>query len=113
MQPLPALHPSDADFAAIRRMAGFYVDKTGLFRDLLETVPVPSGSPPLARRHQFWARPRRFGKTLLINTLEAWFQGLPPGHRANPEGDTAAQDGMPAGWTSPPRPGTACTVGAP
>ncbi len=101
MQPLPALHPSDADFAAIRRMAGFYVDKTGLFRDLLETVPVPSGIPPLARRHQFWARPRRFGKTLLINTLEAWFQGLPPGHRANSEGDTAALDGMPAGWTSP------------
>ena len=99
---LPALHPSEASFAAIRRMAGFYVDKTELFRDLLETVPVPvSGPPPLARRHQFFARPRRFGKTLLVNTLEAWFQGLPPGHHTNPEGLTADLEGMPAGWTSP------------
>ena len=30
------------------------------------------------------------------------FQGLPPGHRTNPEGDTAQLVGMPAGWTSPP-----------
>ena len=102
MQPLPALHASEASFAAIRRMAGFYVDKTGLFRDLLETVPVPLSAPPLARRHQFLARPRRFGKTLLINTLEAWFQGLPPGHDANSTGETAVLDGMPAGWASPP-----------
>ncbi len=103
MHTLPALHPSEASFAAIRRMAGFYVDKTGLFRDLLATVPTPlSGPPPLARRHQFLARPRRFGKTLLINTLEAWFQGLPPGHRTNPEDVTAPLDGLPAGWTAPP-----------
>ena len=101
MQPLPALHPSDADFAAIRRDGDFYVDKTPLFRDLLAPKPGP-GIRPLLHRHQFLARPRRFGKTLLINTLEAWFQGLPPGHRTNPEGDTAALDGLPAGWTSPP-----------
>ncbi len=25
----------------------------------------------------FLARPGRFGKTMLVNTLEAWFQGLP------------------------------------
>ena len=101
MQPLPALHPSDADFAAIRRDGDFYVDKTPLFRDLLAPKPGP-GIRPLMHRHQFLARPRRFGKTLLINTLEAWFQGLPPGHRTNPEGDTAALDGLPTGWTSPP-----------
>ena len=101
MQPLPALHPSDADFAAIRRDGDFYVDKTPLFRDLLAPKPGP-GIRPLLHRHQFLARPRRFGKTLLINTLEAWFQGLPPGHRANPEGDTAELKGLPAGWTSPP-----------
>ena len=102
MHTLPPLHPTDADFAAIRRQGGFYVDKTGLFRDLLESYPSTISSPPLTCRHQFLARPRRFGKTLLINTLEAWFQGLPPGHRTNPEGDTAPLDGLPAGWTSPP-----------
>ena len=101
MRILPPLHPSNADFAAIRRRDGFYVDKTGLFRDLLEADPSPLSSPSLTSSHQFLARPRRFGKTLLINTLEAWFQGLVPGHRANPEGDTVHLDGMPAGWTSP------------
>ena len=102
MPTLPPLHPTDADFVNIRNMSGFYVDKTGLFRNLLATVPVRSATTPLLRhRHQFLARPRRFGKTLLINTLEAWFQGLPPGHGANPEGGTAPLDGMPEGWTSP------------
>ncbi len=100
---LPPLHPSDADFAAIRAEGSFYVDKTGVLSTLLATVPRRSATPPrLRHRHQFLARPRRFGKTLLINTLEAWFQGLPPGHRANPEGNTAPLDGLPAGWTSPP-----------
>ena len=97
MHTLPPLHPSDADFAGIRRQGGFYVDKTGLFRDLLETYPSTLSSPSLIRRHQFLARPRRFGKTLLVNTLEAWFQGLPPGHRTNPEGGTAPLEGLPAG----------------
>ena len=101
MHTLPPLHPSDADFAGIRRQGGFYVDKTGLFRDLLETYPSTLSSPSLIRRHQFLARPRRFGKTLLVNTLEAWFQGLPPGHRTNPEGGTAPLEGLPAGWTAP------------
>ena len=103
MHQLPALHASDADFVNIRATSGFYVDKTGLLRELLATVPTQGTTTSiLRRRHQFWARPRRFGKTLLINTLEAWFQGLPPGHRANPEGVTAPLAGMPAGWTSPP-----------
>ena len=102
MHTLPPLHPSNADFAGIRRQGGFYVDKTGWFRDLLEAYPSTLSSPSLTSSHQFLARPRRFGKTLLINTLEAWFQGLPPGHRANPEGDTEPLEGLPAGWTSPP-----------
>ena len=92
MNHLPALHASEASFVAIRQVGGLYVDKTGFFRHLLTTVPprVDTGSaPPLSHRHQFLARPRRFGKSLLINTLEAWFQGLPPGHATNPEGWTA------------------------
>ena len=98
MRTLPPLHPTDADFAAIRAEGSFHVDKTGVLRALLATTSTYR----LATRHQFLARPRRFGKTLLINTLEAWFQGLPPGHRANPEGDTEPLAGLPAGWTSPP-----------
>ena len=104
MNTLPPLHPTEADFVAIRRQGGLYVDKTGLFRDLLKTSPSqrPMTSPPLANSHMLLARPRRFGKTLLINTLEAWFQGLPPSHRLNPEGHTTQLKGLPAGWTSPP-----------
>ena len=105
MNHLPALHASEASFVAIRQVGGLYVDKTGFFRHLLATVPPrvdTDSAPPLARRHQFLARPRRFGKTLLVNMLEAWFQGLPPDHATNPEGPTMDLDGMPAGWTSPP-----------
>ena len=100
----PPLHPGSADFPRIRRQQGLYIDKTVCFRDLLSTVrpPVPGDVPGLVNTHQFLVRPRRFGKTLLINTLETWFQGLPPGHAANPDGDTAQLVGMPAGWTSPP-----------
>ncbi len=68
---LPPLQPGDADFTATRQRNGFHVDKTGLFRDLLEANPSTLSSPPLTCRHQFLARPWRFGKTLLINTLEA------------------------------------------
>lgn len=105
MNHLPALHASEASFVAIRCVGGLYVDKTRFFRDLLATMPPRSdtGAPLLlAHRHQFLARPRRFGKTLLVNMLEAWFQGLPPDHYTNPEGLTTGLDGMPAGWTSPP-----------
>ncbi len=102
MYPLPALHDSDAGFAAIRDMADFYVDKMGLLRELLATVPVRSASPHLRDRHLFWVRLRRFGKALLVSTLEAWFQGLLPCHVANPVGLTVQLDGMPAGGTSPP-----------
>ena len=122
MNPYPPLHPTDADFAAIRRRGGFYVDKTGLFRNLLETDPGTISSLPLTSRHQFMARPRRFGKTLLINTLEAWFQGLPPDHGANPEGvDRAPRPACPMAGPAPPgcgtgwmpRTGTARTAGIP
>ena len=86
-----------------RRLCGHscgrqFLHKTGALRTLLATTSTHR----LVTRHQFLARPRRFGKTLLIDTLEAWFQGLPPGHRANPEGDTEPLEGLPAGWTSPP-----------
>ena len=104
MYDYPPLHPGSADFPRIRREQGLYVDKTVCFRDLLATVrtPVPGVVPGLVNTHQFLVRPRRFGKTLLVNTLETWFQGLPPGHRTNPAGDTAQLDGLPAGWTAPP-----------
>ena len=100
-QKLPPLHHTHANFAAIRRIGGFYVDKTGLFPNLLETASSTLPNPPMLESHRFLARPRRFGKTLLIDTLEAWFQGLPPDHALNTAGPTAQIHGMPAGWTSP------------
>ena len=42
-----------------------YVDKTGFVKQLLD-----EGAP-----HYFMSRPRRFGKSLFLNTLEEIFKG--------------------------------------
>lgn len=52
------------NFEKIRKEGYFYVDKTALIYQLIK-----SGS------YYFLSRPRRFGKSLLISTLEAYFQG--------------------------------------
>ena len=51
-------------FAKIREDNYLYVDKTGLIADLVE-----QGS------YYFFSRPRRFGKSLLVSTLQALFEG--------------------------------------
>ncbi|MCY4305868.1 MAG: AAA family ATPase [Aestuariivita sp.] len=52
------------DFETIRSENFYYVDKTPLIQKL-----VTDG------RHYFLSRPRRFGKSLLISTLKALFEG--------------------------------------
>ena len=52
------------NFEKIRKDGYVYIDKTALIHKL-----VNSG------RYYFLRRPRRFGKSLLISTLEAYFQG--------------------------------------
>jgi len=52
------------DFATIRSEGFYYVDKTPLIRQLVE-----------GGRHYFLSRPRRFGKSLLVDTLRALFTG--------------------------------------
>ena len=69
---LPFLHPDQSEFISIRRAGGLYVDKTDRLRRLL--APAGGGSL-LQMKYVFLARPRRFGKTLLVSTLEAYFQG--------------------------------------
>jgi hypothetical protein len=51
-------------FAKIREADYYYVDKTGIAVDLVE-----SGS------HYFLSRPRRFGKSLFLDTLKELFEG--------------------------------------
>lgn len=51
-------------FEDLRRNGYVYVDKTEYIRKLVETGKV-----------YFLSRPRRFGKSLFISTLEAYFQG--------------------------------------
>lgn len=61
------IYPVDTDqFQLIREQGKVYVDKTDLIYDLINV-----------RKYQyvFLARPRRFGKTLLCNTLKAYFRG--------------------------------------
>ena len=70
---LPFLHPDQSEFIPIRRGGGLYVDKTGHLRRLL--APIDGGGSRLQTKYAFFARPRRFGKTLLVSTLEAYFQG--------------------------------------
>ncbi len=52
------------DFATIRSEGFYYVDKTPLIRQLVS-----------AGHHYFLSRPRRFGKSLLVDTLRALFSG--------------------------------------
>ena len=52
------------NFESLRKDGFFYVDKTALMHRLVTTG-----------RYYFLSRPRRFGKSLLISTLEAYFQG--------------------------------------
>ncbi len=53
-----------ADFGEIRRTGCLYVDKTMFIHEL-----VSSG------KFFFLSRPRRFGKSMLISTMEAYFRG--------------------------------------
>ena len=52
------------NFEKLRMEGYFYIDKTALIYKLVKT-----GS------YYILSRPRRFGKSLLISTLEAYFQG--------------------------------------
>ena len=51
-------------FENIRKGGFLYVDKTAILWQIINT-----GKP------YFLSRPRRFGKSLLISTFEAYFQG--------------------------------------
>ncbi len=52
------------DFASIRNEGFFYVDKTDLVYKLTHTS-----------KYYFLSRPRRFGKSLLVSTLQYYFEG--------------------------------------
>ncbi|MCY4051854.1 MAG: AAA family ATPase [Gammaproteobacteria bacterium] len=54
-------------FADLRKDGCYYVDKTPLIRQMIEE-----------RRYYFLSRPRRFGKSLLIDTLQELFEGNEP-----------------------------------
>lgn len=52
------------NFESLRNDGYFYIDKTALIYKLVKTG-----------RYYFLSRPRRFGKSLLLSTLEAYFKG--------------------------------------
>ncbi len=52
------------DFARMRETGSYYVDKTALIGGLIEQGD-----------HWFLSRPRRFGKSLLVDTIKALFEG--------------------------------------
>ncbi|MDR1085047.1 MAG: AAA family ATPase [Deltaproteobacteria bacterium] len=64
MSNLQELPTGFADFPTIRQEGYFYADKTRLLRQLIK-IPKP----------YFLSRPRRFGKSLLVSTLEAILAG--------------------------------------
>ena len=55
-----------SDFAEIRKNGYYFIDKSELIEKLVKTK---------ATKVTLITRPRRFGKSLLISTLEAYFQG--------------------------------------
>lgn len=64
--PAPHRYPVGIQsFKEIRTRGYLYVDKTGYIWDLINK----------GGKYRFLSRPRRFGKTLLVSTLEAYFQG--------------------------------------
>ena len=54
-------------FREIREDGGYYVDKTSFIRRLIEEG-----------KHYFLSRPRRFGKSLLVDTIKELFEGNEP-----------------------------------
>ena len=73
----PVLRPGVSDYARLRRDGHAYVDKTGELARMLGTGEF-----------LFLARPRRFGKTLMLSTIECMYQGNLPRVR-HPDGDLA------------------------
>ncbi len=71
--PLPFLRPDQSEFILLRHGGGLYVDKTQHLLSLL--APTDHNPSLLNNKYIFLARPRRFGKSLLVTTLEAFFQG--------------------------------------
>lgn len=61
------IYPIDTDkFDEIRGQGKLYVDKTDMIYDIVKVKMY---------KYVFMARPRRFGKSLLCNTLHAYFEG--------------------------------------
>ena len=72
-------------FEEIRRGGYCYVDKTALIYQLVKTG-----------KYYFLSRPRRFGKSLLISTLEAYFLGKKELFKG------LAMEGLEKDWTTSP-----------
>ena len=65
------------NFEKIRKDGYLYIDKTALVYQLVTTG-----------QYYFLSRPRRFGKSLLLSTLEAYFQGKKGAVRGTGHGET-------------------------
>lgn len=83
----PMLRPGISDYARLRRESYAYVDKTDELAQLLASGEF-----------LFLARPRRFGKTLMLSTIECMYQGdlprvrHPDGKLANPHPKVSDSD---------------------
>ena len=76
----PVLLPGISVYADLRRENYAYVDKTRELKHLLDRG-----------KYLFLARPRRFGKTLMLSTIECMYQGHLPRLR-HPDGDLVRPD---------------------
>lgn len=65
---LPALSLGSTHLVEMRRAGELYVDKTGQIQQLLDE----------SARQVFVARPRRFGKSLMLSAIECMYQGHMP-----------------------------------
>lgn len=73
----PVLRPGVSDYVRLQREQYAYVDKTGELAQLMASGEF-----------LFLARPQRFGKTLMLSTIECMYQGDLPRVRC-PDGDLA------------------------
>jgi hypothetical protein len=64
MENLPGLPTGESDFASLREDGCIYVDKTAHIAQMI-----------LGSKYYFLSRPRRFGKSLTVSTIDALFSG--------------------------------------
>ena len=62
-----------------------YVDKTGILAHVLPTAKHTLPNGVVCQKKLFFSRPRRFGKSMALSTVQHMLQQIPKPHESDPE----------------------------